>query len=157
MLIVAALGFHNVGYGCTTCIGNSGPLAPEIDQAIVEGNLIVGSVISGNRHFEGRVHNLVKGSYLGSPPLVVAYAIAGTIDINLTTDALGQDSDGNDVYLKDLWPTDAEIKQTIESSISPEMFRAQYADVFSANPQWNAMEQGRGFFMVGTVWRTWVD
>jgi aconitate hydratase len=105
----------------------------------VEGNLIVGSVISGNRNFEGRVHNLVKGSYLGSPPLVVAYAIAGTINIDLTTDALGQDQDGNDVYLKDLWPTEAELKATIENSINPEMFRARYADVLN-EPRWDGIE-----------------
>ncbi len=136
---LAALGFHNVGYGCTTCIGNSGPLAPEIDKAIIDGNLIVGSVISGNRNFEGRVHNLVKGSYLGSPPLVVAYAIAGTIDIDLTTDPLGQDTEGNDVYLKDLWPSEAELKETIANSINPEMFRARYSDVLN-EPRWDGIE-----------------
>ena len=136
---LAALGFHVVGYGCTTCIGNSGPLAPEIDQAIIDGNLIVGSVISGNRNFEGRVHNLVKGSYLGSPPLVVAYAIAGTIDIDLTREPLGQDRDGNDVYLKDIWPTDAELKETVASSINPEMFRARYSDVLN-EPRWDGIE-----------------
>jgi aconitate hydratase len=136
---LAALGFHVVGYGCTTCIGNSGPLAPEIDQAIVDGNLIVGSVISGNRNFEGRVHNLVKGSYLGSPPLVVAYAIAGTVDIDLTTEPLGKDRDGNDVFLKDIWPSDAEVKETVARSINPEMFRARYADVLN-EPRWDGIE-----------------
>ena len=114
-----------------------GPLAPEIDQAIIDGNLIVGSCFGTD--FEGRVHNLVKGSYLGSPPLVVAYAIAGTIDIDLTLEPLGQDRDGNDVYLKDIWPTDAELKETVSSSINPEMFRARYSDVLN-EPRWDGIE-----------------
>ena len=135
---LAALGFNNVGYGCTTCIGNSGPLADNIESAIESGNLIVGSVISGNRNFEGRVHQKVKGSYLGSPPLVVAYALAGTVNIDLQNDALGQDSNGNDVFLADIWPTDAEIQATIAASISPEMFRERYSDV-TDEPRWNAI------------------
>ncbi len=135
---LAALGFNNVGYGCTTCIGNSGPLADNIESAIESGNLIVGSVISGNRNFEGRVHQKVKGSYLGSPPLVVAYALAGTLNIDLQNDALGQDSDGNDVFLADIWPTDAEIQATIATSISPEMFQERYSDA-TDEPRWNAI------------------
>ncbi len=135
---LAALGFNNVGYGCTTCIGNSGPLADNIESAIESGDLIVGSVISGNRNFEGRVHQKVKGSYLGSPPLVVAYALAGTLNIDLQNDALGQDSNGNDVFLADIWPTDAEIHATISASISPEMFRERYSDA-TDEPRWNAI------------------
>jgi len=135
---LAALGFNTVGYGCTTCIGNSGPLAENIDSAIDAGNLIVGSVISGNRNFEGRVHQKVKGSYLGSPPLVVAYALAGTLDIDMENDPLGQDSDGNDVFLADIWPSDEEVRQTMATSITPEMFRSRYSDATS-EPRWNSI------------------
>ena len=135
---LAALGFNTVGYGCTTCIGNSGPLAENIDSAIDAGNLIVGSVISGNRNFEGRVHQKVKGSYLGSPPLVDAYALAGTLDIDLENDPLGQDSDGNDVFLADIWPSDEEVRQTMATSITPEMFRSRYSDATS-EPRWNSI------------------
>ncbi|MFT4974524.1 MAG: aconitate hydratase [Myxococcota bacterium] len=135
---LSALGFNVVGYGCTTCIGNSGPLPVEIDRAIVEGNLIVGSVLSGNRNFEGRVHNLVKASYLASPPLVVAYAIAGTLDIDIQNDPIGKDADGQPVYLRDIWPTDEEIRQTIASCIDADMFREKYADV-TKEPRWDAI------------------
>ena len=135
---LAALGFNTVGYGCTTCIGNSGPLAENIDSAIDAGDLIVGSVISGNRNFEGRVHQKVKGSYLGSPPLVVAYALAGTLDIDIENDPLGQDSDGNDVFLADIWPSDEEVRQTMATSITPEMFRSRYSDATS-EPRWNSI------------------
>ena len=135
---LAALGFNTVGYGCTTCIGNSGPLAENIDSAIDAGNLIVGSVISGNRNFEGRVHQKVKGSYLGSPPLVDAYALAGTLDIDMENDPLGQDSDGNDVFLADIWPSDEEVRQTMATSITPEMFRSRYSDATS-EPRWNSI------------------
>ena len=135
---LAALGFNTVGYGCTTCIGNSGPLAENIDSAIDAGDLIVGSVISGNRNFEGRVHQKVKGSYLGSPPLVVAYALAGTLDIDMENDPLGQDSDGNDVFLADIWPSDEEVRQTMATSITPEMFRSRYSDATS-EPRWNSI------------------
>lgn len=133
------LGFATVGYGCTTCIGNSGPLPGAIDAAITEGNLVVGSVLSGNRNFEGRVHNKVKASYLASPPLVVAYAIAGTLDIDFESEPLGQDADGNPVFLRDLWPSDEELRAVIESSIDPEMFRAKYSDI-TAEPRWDAIE-----------------
>ncbi|MDP6741996.1 MAG: aconitate hydratase AcnA [Candidatus Thalassarchaeaceae archaeon] len=135
---LAALGFNTVGYGCTTCIGNSGPLAENIESAIDAGNLIVGSVISGNRNFEGRVHQKVKGSYLGSPPLVVAYALAGTLDIDIENDPLGQDSDGNDVFLADIWPSDDEVRQTMATYITPEMFRSRYSDATS-EPRWNSI------------------
>ena len=132
------LGFHNVGYGCTTCIGNSGPLEPEIDAAIDDGNLIVGSVISGNRNFEGRVHQKVKANYLASPPLVVAYAIAGTLNINFDSDPIGNDSDGNPVMLADIWPTDAEIREVMARAITPEMFNDRYSTVMS-EPKWDAI------------------
>ncbi|HJM68033.1 MAG TPA: aconitate hydratase AcnA, partial [Candidatus Thalassarchaeaceae archaeon] len=132
------LGFHNVGYGCTTCIGNSGPLEPEIDAAIDEGDLIVGSVISGNRNFEGRVHQKVKANYLASPPLVVAYAIAGTLDIDFEVDPIGVDSEGLPVMLADIWPTDAEIRQVMSLAITPEMFNDRYSTVMS-EPRWDAI------------------
>jgi aconitate hydratase len=132
------LGFHNVGYGCTTCIGNSGPLATEIEDAIEEKNLIVGSVISGNRNFEGRVHQKVKASYLASPPLVVAYAIAGTLNIDFETDPIGHDSAGNPVMLSDIWPTDVEIRETMAAAITPEMFNERYSTVMN-EPRWDAI------------------
>ncbi|MCB9682354.1 MAG: aconitate hydratase AcnA [Alphaproteobacteria bacterium] len=131
-----ALGFATVGYGCTTCIGNSGPLAAEIDAAINAKKLVVGSVLSGNRNFEGRVHNNVKASYLASPPLVVAYAIAGTLDIDLQNDPIGTGSDGQPVYLRDIWPTNQDVSDTIASCITPAMFRAKYADVLE-EPVWD--------------------
>jgi aconitate hydratase len=132
------LGFHNVGYGCTTCIGNSGPLEPEIDAAIEDGNLVVGSVISGNRNFEGRVHQKVKANYLASPPLVVAYAIAGTLDIDFDVDPIGVDSEGQPVMLADIWPTDAEIREVMSLAITPEMFNERYSTVMS-EPRWDAI------------------
>ena len=133
------LGFHTVGYGCMTCIGNSGPLGEPVARAVEEGNLVAASVLSGNRNFEGRVNPLVKANYLASPPLVVAYAIAGTLDVDLTRDPLGHGADGRPVYLRDVWPTPEEIHATLAEAIEPEMFRARYADVFRANPKWNAM------------------
>jgi len=136
---LAAIGFNVVGYGCTTCIGNSGPLEPDIEAAIDEGKLVVGSVLSGNRNFEGRVHNKVKASYLASPPLVVAYAIAGTLDIDLQNDPLAQDADGNDVFLKDIWPSQEELEQTIKTCVTPEMFKEKYADVME-EPRWDSIE-----------------
>lgn len=132
------LGFHNVGYGCTTCIGNSGPLDAEIESAIDDGNLIVGSVISGNRNFEGRVHQKVKASYLASPPLVVAYAIAGTLNIDFETDPIGFNPDGNPVMLADIWPTDTEIRETMAAAITPEMFNERYSTVME-EPRWNSI------------------
>jgi aconitate hydratase len=134
------LGFNLVGYGCTTCIGNSGPLLPEIEEAIVKNDLTVSSVLSGNRNFEGRIHPLVKANYLASPPLVVAYALAGTVDIDLTKDALGKDKDGNDVYMEDIWPSLQEIKEQVESVVTPEIFRKEYENVFNSNERWNQID-----------------
>jgi len=131
------LGFNLVGYGCTTCIGNSGPLVAEVASAIKENNLVAAAVLSGNRNFEGRVHPLTKANYLASPPLVVAYALAGTVDINLTSDSLGRDRDGKHVYLRDIWPTQEEIRETLESSLKPEMFTDTYGNVFDGNDMWN--------------------
>ena len=133
------LGFANVGYGCTTCIGNSGPLDEAIEAGIDDGTLIVASVLSGNRNFEGRVHQKVKASFLASPPLVVAYAIAGTVDIDLQNDPIGTGSDGNPVYLRDVWPSDEEVQATIRSSIDPEMFRERYSTATN-EPRWDAIE-----------------
>ncbi len=135
-----ALGFHTVGYGCTTCIGNSGPLAEEISAAISENDLVVCAVLSGNRNFEARIHPEVKANYLASPPLVVAYALAGRMDIDLTTEPVGQDPDGNDVYLRDLWPSSEEIDETIAGSVSGELFRGRYADVFTGDETWSNLE-----------------
>ncbi|WP_028769490.1 aconitate hydratase AcnA [Silanimonas lenta] len=139
-----ALGFHVVGYGCTTCIGNSGPLPEAVSKAIAEGDLIVTSVLSGNRNFEGRVHAEVKMNYLASPPLVVAYAIAGTTDIDLATQPLGTGKDGQPVYLKDIWPSNKEIGNAIAATIGPEMFAKNYADVFRGDSRWNAVESPDG-------------
>ncbi len=134
-----ALGFNLVGYGCTTCIGNSGPLPDPIADAIDDGNLVAGAVLSGNRNFEGRVHQQVKANYLASPMLVVAYALAGSLNVNLTTDALGEDSDGNPVYLKDIWPTNKEIQDVIAKAVTPEMFRARYDNVSEGPAEWKNM------------------
>ncbi|GGA04179.1 aconitate hydratase AcnA [Dyella caseinilytica] len=131
------VGFYIVGYGCTTCIGNSGPLPAEISQGIAEGDLAVASVLSGNRNFEGRVHPEVKMNYLASPPLVVAYALAGTLDVDLTKDPIGQGSDGKPVYLKDIWPSNKEISDVIAGAINPQMFEKNYADVFKGDSRWN--------------------
>ncbi len=139
-----ALGFHTVGYGCTTCIGNSGPLRDEISAAVDEGQLVVCSVLSGNRNFEARIHPEVKANYLASPPLVVAYALAGRMDIDLLEEPLGQDTDGNDVYLRDLWPTSAEIQETITASVKGEMFSSTYADVFTGDEQWRELPVPEG-------------
>lgn len=132
------LGFNLVGYGCTTCIGNSGPLSAEIEHAIDQGKLTVCSVLSGNRNFEGRIHARVRANWLASPPLVVAFALAGTTDIDLTRDPLGHDADGNPVYLKDIWPATDEVRQAV-ALVSREMFVKDYADVFTGNSEWNAM------------------
>jgi aconitate hydratase len=139
-----ALGFHTVGYGCTTCIGNSGPLREPVSSAIAEGDLVACAVLSGNRNFEARIHPEVKANYLASPPLVVAYALAGRLDVDLTTEPLGQDANGEDVYLRDLWPTPAEIARTIEYAIGEEMFRTTYADVYRGDPAWRELELPAG-------------
>jgi aconitate hydratase len=134
------LGFNVVGYGCTTCIGNSGPLPEPISKAVEEGELVVCSVLSGNRNFEARIHSEVKANYLASPPLVVAYALAGRMDIDLLDEPLGQDRDGSDVYLADLWPSPEEVQQTIDEAVRSEMFASTYADVFTGDERWNALE-----------------
>jgi aconitate hydratase len=130
------LGFNLVGYGCTTCIGNSGPLKPEFSKAIKDGNLTASAVLSGNRNFEGRVSPDVKANYLASPPLVVAYAIAGNVKLDLTKDPIGKDSKGNNVFLKDIWPTSAEVQEAIAKSITPAMFKSRYSDVFRGDEFW---------------------
>ncbi|MFG7944612.1 aconitate hydratase AcnA [Streptomyces cacaoi] len=133
------LGFNLVGYGCTTCIGNSGPLPEEVSQAVNDNDLAVAAVLSGNRNFEGRINPDVKMNYLASPPLVVAYAIAGSMKVDITTEALGTDQDGNPVYLKDLWPSEQEIEEVVASAIGQEMFTKDYADVFAGDAQWQAL------------------
>ena len=138
------LGFHIAGYGCATCIGNSGPLPDEVSQAIADSDLTVASVLSGNRNFEGRVHAQVKANFLASPPLVVAYAIAGTVDIDLTKDPLGYDPNGQPVYLRDIWPSSQEIQDAINQSLTPDMFRAKYANVFTQNERWNKIPVPQG-------------
>jgi len=131
------LGFHLVGYGCTTCIGNSGPLPEAVSNAVREEDLVVVSVLSGNRNFEGRVHSQVKASYLASPPMVVAYALAGTADIDLGSEPLGIGREGQEVYLRDIWPTSQEIEETVRSSLTAEMFTDEYGDIFTGNETWN--------------------
>ncbi|MHA3915435.1 aconitate hydratase AcnA [Halovulum sp. GXIMD14793] len=134
------IGFNLVGYGCTTCIGNSGPIQKELSDAIAEGDLVATSVLSGNRNFEGRISPDVRANYLASPPLVVAYALAGTLDINLTADPIGQDRDGNDVFLKDIWPTSQEVAELVEQTVTREAFQSKYADVFKGDEKWQAVE-----------------
>ena len=138
------LGFYLVGYGCTTCIGNSGPLPQAVSQGIVENDLAVAAVLSGNRNFEGRIHAEVKMNYLASPPLVVAFAIAGTIDIDMTTQPLGKGSDGQDVYLRDIWPSNKEIGDLIAATVGPEMFAKNYADVFKGDTRWAKIQSPVG-------------
>ncbi|MDN7121770.1 aconitate hydratase AcnA [Nocardioides sp. ChNu-153] len=138
------LGFNLVGYGCTTCIGNSGPLIPEVSAAVNEKDLSVVSVLSGNRNFEGRINPDVKMNYLASPPLVVAYALAGSMDVDLFTDPLGQDADGNDVFLKDVWPSPAEVEETIAQAINSDMFGESYQDVFAGDEQWRSLPTPEG-------------
>ena len=134
------IGFNTVGYGCTTCIGNSGPLLPEIEKAIIDEDLFVTSVLSGNRNFEGRVHPLVKANYLASPPLVVAYALAGSVDVDLQNDSFGKDKDGNEVYFADIWPSTEEVNAVLSSVVTRELFQKEYARVFDENEAWNAIE-----------------
>ena len=138
------LGFNTVGYGCTTCIGNSGPLSDEISEAVTEGDLVVCSVLSGNRNFEARIHPEVKANYLASPPLVVAYSLAGRMDIDLLEEPLGEDGDGNEVYLHDIWPTSQEINAVIASSVQNEMFTRTYADVFTGDDTWRSLPVPEG-------------
>ena len=138
------LGFHLVGYGCTTCIGNSGPLNDEISKAINDNDLAVTSVLSGNRNFEGRINPDVKMNYLASPPLVIAYALAGTMDFDFASQPLGQDTDGKDVFLEDIWPAPADVERTIAASISQEMFTEDYADVFAGDERWKSLPTPEG-------------
>jgi aconitate hydratase len=134
-----AIGFYTVGYGCTTCIGNSGPLLPEISEAVRIGDVVACAVLSGNRNFEGRVHPEVKMNFLASPPLVVAYALAGNLDMNLTTEPLGTGSDGKPVYLKDIWPSAGEIQEVIARSVDAAMFKKSYSGVYAGDENWNAI------------------
>jgi len=138
------LGFNLVGYGCTTCIGNSGPLIPEVSKAVNDGDLAVTAVLSGNRNFEGRINPDIKMNYLASPPLVIAYALAGSMDVDLYNDPLGQDTDGNDVFMKDIWPTPAEIEDVIASSIDSATFTKEYADVFAGDERWQNLPTPAG-------------
>ncbi|WP_282151530.1 aconitate hydratase AcnA [Ruegeria atlantica] len=135
-----AIGFNLVGYGCTTCIGNSGPIQREISEAIAEGDLVATSVLSGNRNFEGRISPDVRANYLASPPLVVVYALAGTMDIDLTSEPIGQDKDGNDVFMKDIWPTQSEIAELVQETVTREAFQSKYADVFKGDEKWQSVE-----------------
>jgi aconitate hydratase len=139
-----SLGFHTVGYGCTTCIGNSGPLPDEVAAAINAGNLVAAAVLSGNRNFEGRVNPLTRANYLASPPLVVAYALAGTMDIDFEKEPIGNSKTGEPVYLRDIWPSAEEVQQTMESCVLPEMFEKQYSNAFTSNEKWNAIEVASG-------------
>jgi len=141
---LAAQRFNLVGYGCTTCIGNSGPLLDVVAKAVTEGKLVAAAVLSGNRNFEGRIHPLVRANYLASPPLVVAYALAGTVDLDLATEPLGRDPEGKPVYLREIWPSQEEIAQTMNRVVRPEMFRKSYGNVWDGNPQWNAIPVSGG-------------
>ncbi len=139
-----ALGFNLVGYGCTTCIGNSGPLDPAIEEALKESHIVGAAVLSGNRNFEARVHGAIKSNFLMSPPLVVAYALAGNVNIDLTKDSIGIGKDGETIYLKDIWPSNEEIESLVLSGLKPEMFQSNYRDLTAANPEWNAIESSTG-------------
>ena len=151
------LGFHTVGYGCTTCIGNSGPLPDPVVAAIQEGDLVAASVLSGNRNFEGRVHPHVKANYLASPPLVVAYALAGRVDVDLTTEPLGTGKDGKPVYLKDVWPSQKEVSDTVAKSLNADMFRHRYGNVFEGNDMWNAISGSTGDLYAWNAYSTYVQ
>ena len=133
-----------MGYGCTTCIGNSGPIQKELSEAIAEGDLVATSVLSGNRNFEGRISPDVRANYLASPPLVVAYALAGDMNVDLTNDPIGQDKDGNDVFLKDIWPSTQEIAELVEKTVTREAFQEKYADVFKGDEKWRSVETSEG-------------
>jgi aconitate hydratase len=139
-----ALRFHLVGFGCTTCIGNSGPLAEPVAEAVQDNDLIVAAVLSGNRNFEGRIHPQVRASFLASPPLVVAYALAGTVDIDLSTEPIGTDSNGDKVYLRDIWPTQEEVRLVVEQAVTPEVFSKNYAHVFDGDEHWQALTNSTG-------------
>ena len=134
------LGFYTAGYGCMTCIGNSGDLEPEVHEAIIKSDLVATAVLSGNRNYEGRIHALTRANYIASPPLVVAYAIAGTVDIDFQTTAIGKDSKGKDVFLNDIWPSNQEINNLIEKTIKPEMFNNTYQTILKGTPRWNNLK-----------------
>src|SRR5439155_8473928 len=136
---LSAIGFDLVGYGCTTCIGNSGPLPEPISKAIHSNDLVAASVLSGNRNFEGRVSPDVRANYLASPPLVVAYALKGTVVEDMVTTPIGKGKDGSDVYLKDIWPTNEEVRSTIDKFLNSDMFRTRYADVYKGDERWRAI------------------
>jgi aconitate hydratase len=152
-----ALGFNLVGYGCTTCIGNSGPLPPAISAAVAENDLVVASVLSGNRNFEGRVNQDVRANYLASPPLVVAYALAGSVFVNLETDPLGTGTDGKPVYLKDIWPSNQEVEATVRSAVTPQMFAERYGDVFQGDQHWRGIKVTGGRTYAWTMGSTYVQ
>jgi aconitate hydratase len=152
-----ALGFHTVGYGCTTCIGNSGPLPEEVVKAITEGDLIVAGVLSGNRNFEGRIHPYVKANYLASPPLVVAYALAGTVDIDLTSEPIGADKNGQPVYLKDIWPTRAEVSAEYDKALNPDTFHKEYNGIEQSNQKWNKIPVPKGALYEWYDWSTYIQ
>ncbi len=137
---LATLGFNVVGYGCTTCIGNSGPLPGEVVKAITGSDLVAAAVLSGNRNFEGRVHPYVRANYLASPPLVVAYALAGSVDVDLEHEPIGMDRDGNPVFLRELWPSSQEVQAAIENAVTPDIFISKYSNVFTGNETWNAIQ-----------------
>ncbi|PZP84973.1 MAG: aconitate hydratase AcnA, partial [Azospirillum brasilense] len=151
-----ALGFNLVGYGCTTCIGNSGPLNDNIEKSIKDNNLVVASVLSGNRNFEGRVHPFVRANYLASPPLVVAYAIAGSMNIDITKEAIGTSKDGTPVYLKDIWPTRQEVSDAVHKAVTRDMFMKKYADVFSGEKEWQSIATAAGMTYQWDVTSTYV-
>jgi aconitate hydratase len=138
------LGFTTAGYGCMTCIGNSGDLPKAVDEAIVSGDLVVSAVLSGNRNFEGRVHPLTRANYLASPPLVVAYCLAGRCDIDFETEPIGKDPQGNDVFLKDIWPSRKEVEKVVQSVVKPELFKDFYSNTMTRNQRWNDLEAPKG-------------
>ncbi len=139
-----ALRFHLVGYGCTTCIGNSGPLSDPVAEAVQDNDLIVAAVLSGNRNFEGRIHPQVRASFLASPPLVVAYALAGTVDIDLTKEPIGTDANGEDVFLRDIWPSQQEVREAVTSAVTPDVFSRNYASVFEGDEHWRSLTNSTG-------------
>ena len=151
------LGFQTVGYGCTTCIGNSGPLPEQVVEAITTGDLVVSGVLSGNRNFEGRIHPYIKANYLASPPLVVAYALAGTVDIDLYNDPIGTGSDGQAVYLKDIWPTQAEVAAEYDKALNPITFNKEYNGIEHSNPRWNAIPTAEGALYEWNEWSTYIQ
>ena len=138
------LGFNLVGYGCTTCIGNSGPLKEEIETTVSENNLVVASVLSGNRNFEGRIHPLVRANYLASPMLCVVYALAGTVNIDLAKDPVGQDSNGHNVYMNDIWPSNKELAEFVAKNVNSKMFRSKYSEVFEGDEEWQKLSAPSG-------------